>query len=559
VPQAIVGALAGFTAVAGSSIAATIGIASAGYALSLGIGAATFAVLGYGIKRSMSLNDPADMGRSASYQVSVRGTQEPRSKAYGQVKIGGVIAYANSAGTEQRELYMAVVHTGHEIHSFLGWWIDDKFIDVSDVDTGGDGSVDGDTAATGHGLTPFSGTPVCYLRGHFGTSSQTVDAFLTAAFPEWDSAKVALGCAYTVLRSDLIVGAEDRWDGGPPQSVSALIKGAKVYDPRLDSTFTGATYGSGSGSHLLGTPSTWEWSDNPALCLADYLIDQDLGARWDSARIDYDSVAVAADACDVLVDVPTAATQKRFTCNGILSTADDCETNIAALCTAGVKTRYFKGQHHIYADVWVAPSTTLVKEDLIDEFTFRAEPERPDRYNTVKGSYIDPARNYERSPFIEVQSDLITDRDNNKEWPKELWLPFTNNEYEAQRIAFRALAQAAETGICRYPIGYQGMNTRIGDNATATLDELGWAPESFRVVGWQHIDFQGIELQLKEDDSAAYDDPAEGDYGTRTAADVIIPPRIQPATVDTPFITFNATETSGSVFDAGPITDSTVT
>lgn len=552
-PQAIVGALAGFTAVAGSSIAATLGIASAGYALSLGIGAATFAVLGYGIKRSLSLQDPADMGRSASYQVSVRGTQEPRTKVYGQVKVGGVIAYANSAGTENRELYMVVAHGGHLFSSFEGWWVDDKFIPASDVDTAGDGSVDTDTGGT-HGLIPFSGTPVCYLRGHLGTSSQTVDAMLTAACPEWDSTKTGLGVAYTVLRADLVVGAEDRWDGGPPQSVSTLGKGAFVYDPRADGTFVGATYGVGTGTQRLAMPSTWAWSDNPALCLADYMIDSDLGPGWATARIDYDSVAVAAAACDVSAAIPTATTQKRFTCNGILSTADDCDANIAALCTSGVKVRYFKGQWHIYADVWVAPAGALVKEDLIGEFTFRAEPERDDRYNTVKGSYIDPERNYERSPFIEVQSALKASRDNNRELVKELWLPFTNNEYEAQRLAFRAIGQAGETGICSFPTFYQALTYRIGDNLTATLDEVGWAPESFRTVGWTHIDFQGIGLRLKEDDSAAYDDPAEGDYGTRTGADVIVFPRVQPATVDTPFITDGAASDVYQTTVAGPTT-----
>lgn len=28
----------------------------------------------------------------------------------------------------------------------------------------------------------------------------------------------------------------------------------------------------GSGSHRLNDDTTWEWSDNPALCVADYLV-----------------------------------------------------------------------------------------------------------------------------------------------------------------------------------------------------------------------------------------------------------------------------------------------
>ena len=39
----------------------------------------------------------------------------------------------------------------------------------------------------------------------------------------------------------------------------------KAYDPRLDSSFPG-----GSGSHVLGDESTYEWTENPALHAATY-------------------------------------------------------------------------------------------------------------------------------------------------------------------------------------------------------------------------------------------------------------------------------------------------
>jgi hypothetical protein len=456
---------------------------------------------------------------------------------YGQARVGGVIAFANSAGTEQRELYIAVVHTGHEIEEYVGWFIDDKYIDAVDVDTAGDGSVDGDTASTGHGLVPFSATPVCYLRGYLGTAGQTVDTELDTAFTEWTSNHRFRGCAYTVLRADLIEGAEDRWDGAAPNNVSAVVKGKKVYDPRLDSTFTGAVFGSGSGAHRLNTPSTWEWSDNPALCTADYMIDSDLGPAWATARIDYDSVAVAAEHCDELVDVPTAATQKRFTCNGVLSTSSTHRENLEMLLSSMLgNLRYFGGQWHVYANMYEAPVMAFDEGDLIGPVSFKAEPDRDDRYNLVKGSYVDPDREYKLSPFIEVSSALKSSRDNNRELTKELSLPLVNNEYQAQRCAFMVAQQAGNTGIVVLQIGYQALNLRVGDLFTVTHVELGWSDKVFRVVRFKHVDFQGVELVGKEDSEAAYDDPEEGDYGTRTAAGEITFPRISPAQIDTPWI-----------------------
>lgn len=552
-PQVLLGAVAGLTAVFGSGIAAAFGI-TAGYALSLGIGAAAFATIGYGIKRSIDVKDPSAFDPGTNYQVSIRNTLAPRNIVYGKAKVGGSIAYGNSAGTGGREIYLAVAHTGHEVDSFLKWFIDDRVIDVSDVDVAGDGSVDGDTAATGHGISPFGGTPVAYLGGHLGTAGQTVDAFLDAAFTEWTANHRARGCAYTVLRADLLAtpGAEVRWDGGPPQNLAALIKGKKVYDPRADATFVGAVYGAGSGTQRLATPSTWAWSDNPALCVADYMIDTDLGPGWATARIDYDSVAVAAAACDVAVAIPTATTEKRFTCNGVLTTAADYQSNLEALCSSGVRLRYYKGQWHVFANVYEAPSFAFDESDLIGDVDFQAEPEFEDRYNLIKGAYFDPLRKYELSPFIEVSSALKATRDDNEELPKEIRLPFTNSEYMAQRLGFRHVAQAEQTGIAILRLGYQAIDVRVGDVISQTVGELSWASKVFRVVGWTHIDFQGVELKVKEDSSTAYADPAEIDYGTRTAAGTIVFPHVL-GTVDTGYITASAATEVVSAQVTGPI------
>ena len=74
----------------GSSLAAGVGITLTGFAISVGVGAAAFAVLGYGVKRALNIADPADYARNSSYQTSVRGTQEPRLIVYGQARVGGI-------------------------------------------------------------------------------------------------------------------------------------------------------------------------------------------------------------------------------------------------------------------------------------------------------------------------------------------------------------------------------------------------------------------------------------------------------------------------------------
>ena len=73
------------------------------------------------------------------------------------------------------------------------------------------------------------------------------------------------------------------------------VKGKKLYDPRTGST---------------------AWSDNPALCLRDYLTSK-YGLEENTVNIDDTLVSSAANVCD---QTNTLASTTRYTCNGAFTT-----------------------------------------------------------------------------------------------------------------------------------------------------------------------------------------------------------------------------------------------
>lgn len=518
VPQFIAAIGASFLGGVGASAAF---IAANAFAFGVAIvGTVTLSAL----SSARSRNSLGDNGGSASQQqVMLRSTTEPRKIVYGQAVVSGPIVWANTTLGDAfgGSLYVAVALTGHEIDSFQGFYLDDKFVDIADVDTAGDGSVDDEPYA------PVDGTPTLYLIGHTGASGQTVDTMLDSNFTLWTSSHRGRGVAYFVARMDRLEGAEEVWEQGAPANITALIRGKKVYDPRLDSTFTG-TWGTGAGAHRVATPSTWAYSSNPALCWADYMIDSDLGFACSSARIDYNSVAIAADACDANVAIPTATTQDRFRCNGVLSCLDTHKENVEKILSSMAgNVVYFSGQWHVYAGVWPGSSAfALTESDLVGPISYRKQPERNERYNAVRGLYFDQERLHKESAFLPVEdTTLQTNRDGSLELWRDLDLPMVNDEYTAQRLALRTLEQASRTGVLVFPMGYRGMDIAPGDCGTVTISELGFSAKTFRCIAVRHVDMVGVELVLKEDDSAAYDDPAEGDYGTRTGATIVTFPR----------------------------------
>lgn len=509
----------------GAAAASVFGIV-ASWGVGLAIGSAAIALTVASVRRMGNLKDGAPIDQVNGQDVMVRSTMLPRNIVFGEVQVGGLLTYVNSTGTEKRQLYFEIVHTGHEIDSFVGWYIDDKYIPVADVDcdakgsaeSGDDGSVDANSG--GHGLDPHSGTPVLYLRGWTGADAQPVDSMLDSAFTEITSNHRHRGCARSIVRCDLVSGGESKWNGRAPQSITVVLRGAKCYDPRLDSTFPG-----GIGAHRLATPSTWAWTDNPALIWARYrTMPKALGPGWATTRINYQAVFDAANVCDVAVAIPTAATEKRFRCDLVVDTSMEPQQVVdTILATMAGKERLINGLWNVYAGAWPSTDFTLTESDLIGEYQFVKEPRNEDRYNQIKPSFTDRARLWKKLPTVSLNNTTLrTNRDAGEVLPKELKLEGVTREYQAQRLGMFALNQADDTGILLFPTGYNGLNIRHGDTGNVTIAELNFVAKTFRCVGFTWVDFVGAALVLKEDASGNYTDPAEGAYSTRTAAGDIV-------------------------------------
>jgi hypothetical protein len=183
----------------------------------------------------------------AQEQVAAEGA--PLRVLYGRTRIGAQVAVLHQSDTT---LYLLCV------------W--------------GEGPIDAvEAVEINNKAVPASVTVTTYL----GTTGQTVNATLAGVIPGY--ADALPGIAYSVLQIPLRVV-----DGFP--EVAAIVRGRKLYDPRLDSTVAG-----GSGSHRRADPATWAYSANPSLALADFLADATYGA---GVAVSWTSVQTAANEND---------------------------------------------------------------------------------------------------------------------------------------------------------------------------------------------------------------------------------------------------------------------
>jgi len=455
----------------------------------------------------------------AGLQTMARGALEPRRIVYGTAKVSGAVTYNNTLGDDNQVLNYEVAFVDH-LAEAISFFLDDREITVGQITW---------TPPTGPGLGGTGtgvvtkaefvndGQNALKIQWQVGYNPQAANALKITSYTEQTSDHKLNGVFNAWLALTYIEQTADIWKTGPPNTITCLMEGRRIYDPRKDDT------NGGSGDHRYTDDTTWEFSDNPALCIADYLfVYMDADPADD---IDWPSVADAADACDVSVDIPPSTTEKRFTVNGAFFTDENHETLLNQLKEAmSGRLLWTGGEWTMYAGVYDTPTETIDSTWLAGDVNIRGTAPQSERFNTVTGFYVDPARDYKTAEFNSAVNAAYVTRDDGLNLPFDMSLRFTNSEYMAQRIAIRKLDQFDNQLVVELILNEKGIKILPGLFCQATLSEFSWTNKVFRCVGWEPTPEGNYKVTLKEDFSTRYTDPTIGEYTTRTLAGVITPP-----------------------------------
>jgi hypothetical protein len=226
---------------------------------------------------------------------------------YGTRRVGAQIIYMDVSGNDSRDLYVVYALSVGECDEILGRTIELDGNPLTDSARFRDGGYIGsDKISSGSGslnTVSQNGTGIDAGAGQFGTSptskyryvmnlhhgaaSQTADPMLVASMPNWTSAHKLNGVCY--IAAHYGYDKEGIWSGVPQLTVQ--VRGKKVYDPR-------------DSGQTFGTPSTYEFSDNPALCFLDYITNNEYGKGLTASQINMTTFSSAANVCDTEVDQP---------------------------------------------------------------------------------------------------------------------------------------------------------------------------------------------------------------------------------------------------------------
>jgi hypothetical protein len=501
-----------FVSFVGAKVAVAMNIAASAQA-TMAIGSAVIAGSALVAKKAMSLFEVKmsvpDTDRSR--QSTVKSASEPQKIIYGEALVSGPISFIGLGGVDNKDLYQTIVLAGHEVNAITDVYFDDFVITNTQINSGNTAG----GAVNAGAFQTKNNVDIVTINKYRGTNPQTADQMFVGQFGNYTNDHRGDGIAYLAMKWVLNGDSAKTWDKYAPRNVKALVQGKKVYDPRLEVTAGGDAGDSPNNSSYIA------YSDNPALCAIDYLMDQNVGLSVPSSKIDWSAVITAANGCDATVTVP-GGTEKTFTCNGVVFATDTHQKNInKILSSMNGSLVYSNGKYVLRAGIYANPTVSLNEDDLIGSITVKTSIDRSERVNTIKGLFLDPSQGHKMVEFPKVQLSTELQRDNDVVMEKETSFAMTNTSYMAQRLAHKIIKSAGQQKVITFPANYTALNVTAGDRVQVSIDELSWVNKEFICVGWVFSEDGGVLLTLREDSSDAYSNPTSYSQvsGTGTITD----------------------------------------
>lgn len=475
------GAAIGFVASGFNPVGAIIG-----FSVGMGIGTA--------VQMAAMKTKVPDVSSATTQRLNVSIDPDANRKiAFGETALGTDQVYWETWGPESSYYDQVIAAAGHEIESFGKLYFDDEEVTFSGNSA---------TGAYAGALTKADRTV-----GVSGT------ALTVGAGTKWTSACSLTGVAHYALR---IQWSQEKFPRGIPSRVTRVGKGAKVYDPRRDSTR------GGSGSHRADDQSTWEYTPvdsngqpigrNPALQILWYEIGWRVTNPSTSEQIltcgrgrplddiDFASFITAANDCE----------DEGYYSDVLLSTGDAHATNIAVLeaaCAGKVMDTGGRISLRIRTDTTGDIVQAFTDADIIDTEAGVWRPSLPlsERWNQGRGSFVDPRALYRITPLPQPVRDLAYEAEDGWKRPgPEFRFDAVQDPDQAQKLIRLELNISRYMGVFTAPFNWRAKKVKIWDIVTLTSANDGFEDKLFRVLEKKTDPMGAIWLLLREDDPSIY-------------------------------------------------------
>ena len=403
---------------------------------------------------------------------------------YGTRKVGGNRVFVSTDGSKNDTLHVVLLVCEGEIDGFQDVYLDDvklrfnnKPAVFSDNTTYSPiGAVERDNLANDMNTDKYSG--LVDITFHNGSDDQAADSGLVNV-NGWTSNHRLRGRAYVYVR---ITYDQDTFSSIP--SITTDVRGKRVFDPRTETT---------------------GYSENPAVCLRDYLTNTNYGRGLDPLTISDDDIMIAAMYCDeniTLLDSAgaTISSGARYTLNGVVKTDSTLYSNTQSILTHMRGFLVFTSGRYVLRLDRAETSSVLYDESNIIGSLTAALGTKKNTLNRMRVTFWNPEKNGEDDTIIldpKVLLNTLTSRDqtrvtaaglvdgdnmvyvrdvldNGVILSRELQLPYCDSPHVARYIANQEIEQSRQQIKITFDTGIAGLQNDIGDIIRVRHNSMGW-------------------------------------------------------------------------------------
>jgi hypothetical protein len=339
------------------------------------------------------------------------------------------------------------------------------------------------------------------VQAFYGLDNQPVSSLLDES-TNWGSNHKLSGVAYLAFK---FTWNQDAFSSLP--EVKVVLKGKKIYDPRLDSTKAG------SGSHRQDTASTWTYSANSALCLLDYLRNARYGKGLPNTAFEtnYDSFKTSADICDTQVTPYTSAPSDidLFETNLVIDTEQKVIDNVRELLNPmrAIFT-YTQGKYFLIIENTGSSQLSLNADNIIGGIKIFGEKKNT-KYNRVIGTFVNPDKEWQEDtvsfppaddsglPVGDQYATLLAE-DNGTQLEGNFTFQGITNPYQAEELCEIILRRSRNALAVEVMVTSEALNLTIGDIVDLTYSTGGFSSKPFRVYGLSINTDSTVSLKLIE-------------------------------------------------------------
>ncbi|HVL71243.1 MAG TPA: hypothetical protein VM434_05075 [Beijerinckiaceae bacterium] len=476
-----------------TAVAGAIGGGLISIAISAGLSLAARALAP---KEKRRQEDRRDAGPGGTELTLSADPTHPRTLILGRRAVAGSLVYWCTSGPNNATLHLVIALADHECASLEGIFVDGKPVTWTP------------SAAASYQVPPeYNGDMA--IAWFPGTASQEAAQFLIDAAPngEWTADHRGDGIAYVIVQCGW---NQDTFKGGGVPTFLFDLKGARLYDPRKDSTMPG-----GSGAHRWGDRSTYEWTDNLEVARYNYLRGIApgpdghplFGVGLSAADIDHDRAVAAMNACDEAVALKGGGTEPRYRVAAVVEASQTHRSvleKFTLACAGDVPD--LSGRYALTPGVPQVAVAAITDADLIAdaELAGSRHTSRREKANEVTGQWADPAALWQRTDVPARWSPADEALDGGFRRAESYDLDYVGSGTQGQRVLeiMRRLDRRERSHVVT--LGRSFAYLEAGDWIAWTSDVFGHVGRTFRIEQIVlHPDWR-VQLHLREVDSAVY-------------------------------------------------------